>query len=115
MKTTRNFVRSFIELAARMELRKHDFGGGDFLRFMNVHRNTTAIVDHGDAIIDVNRYINLVAVAHQSFVNGVIHNFIDEVMKSPFTGITNVHSWALSDRLQPFQNFYVIRFIVGCF
>src|SRR4029453_3013888 len=115
MKATRNFVRSFIELAASVELRKHDFGGGDFLRFMNVHRNTTAIVDHRNAIIDVNRYINLVAVTYQSFVNGVVHNFIDEVMKSPLTGVTNVHSWTLSDRLQPFQNFYVIRFIIGCF
>ena len=85
-----------------MELRKHDFGGGDLLRFMNVHRNTTAVVDHGDAVVDVNRYINLVAMTDQSLVNGVIHNFVYEVMKSPFTGVTDVHSWALSDRLQPF-------------
>src|SRR5580765_7975855 len=66
MKATGNLVRSFIELAARVELREHDFGGGDFLRLVNIHRNTTAIVDYGNAVIDVNRYINLVAVAGQS-------------------------------------------------
>src|SRR5262245_2499696 len=36
VKTTGNLVRSFIELATRVEFRKHDFGGGDFFRLMNV-------------------------------------------------------------------------------
>ena len=102
VKTARNFVRSFIELAPRVELCKHNLGGGDSFRLMNVHGNTAAIVDYCDAIIDVNRYVNLVAITGQSLVNGVIHNFIYEVMKSPFTGVTDVHSWALSDRFQPF-------------
>src|SRR5215510_12934766 len=113
VQTTGNLVRSFIELTTCVELGKHNFCGGDFFRLMNVHRNSTTIVDHRDAIIDVNRDINLVAITGQSLVNGVVHTFIHEMMKSPFTGVTDVHSGALSDRFQPFQNFYVIRSIVG--
>src|SRR5215831_14516525 len=114
VQTTGNLVRSFIELATRVELRKHDFGSGDFFCLMNIDRNAAAIVDHRDTIIDVNRDINPVAITGQSFVNGVIHNLINEVMKSPFTGVTDVHSRAFSDRFEPFQNLYVIGSVVRC-
>src|SRR4029453_4756283 len=62
VKTAGNFVRSFIELAPRVELCKHNLGGGDFFRLMNVHGNTAAIVDYCDAIMDGNRYLNFVAI-----------------------------------------------------
>src|SRR5215510_1382954 len=68
VQTTGNLVRSFIELATRVELRKHDFGSGDFFCLMNIDRNAAAIVDHRDTIIDMNGYIDLVAVTGQSLV-----------------------------------------------
>ena len=102
MKTAGDFVGGFVELAACMQFREHDLGSGNFFRLMNVHRNTPAIIDNGNAIIDVNRHIDFVAVTCQSFIDGVVDDLIDEVVKSPFAGVTDVHSRTLSDSFQAF-------------
>ena len=69
---------------------------------MNINRNAAAVVDDCNAVIDVNGYINVVAVTRQSLIDGIIDDLIDQMMKSQLARVTDVHSWALSDRLQPF-------------
>ena len=42
----------------------------------------------------------LVTVAGERFVNRVIDNLVDEVMKPAFTGRTDVHAGPLANRLK---------------
>ena len=80
---------------------------------MDIDRNAAAVVDHGDAVVDVNRDFDLVAVSGQRFVDGVVDNFENQMMQTPFAGVADVHAGPLSDRLQAFQNFDVVCFVFG--
>jgi hypothetical protein len=89
VKTAGDFVRGFVELAACMQFREHNLGSRNFFGFMNVHWNTPAIVDNRNAIIDVDRDIDFVAVARQRLIDGVIDDFIDKMMQSPFARVAD--------------------------
>ena len=51
--------------------------------FLNIDRNSTAIVQHGDGIIRVDRHIDLAAETCQRFIDRIVHNLIDQVVKPP--------------------------------
>ena len=70
---------------------------------MNIDRNTTAIVAHRDAAIDVNLYINLVAKSGEMFVDRIVENFEHHVVQAALVRVADVHAGALPDRFQTFQ------------
>jgi hypothetical protein len=71
---------------------------------VEVNRNTTSVVLYGDRVVFVDGYFNVVAIAGESFVDRVVHNFINQVVKSFRTNVTNIHCGALSNGFQTFQN-----------
>ena len=46
-----------------------------------------------------------VAVAGQRFVDGVIDDFVDQVVQAHFAGRADIHGGAQAHRLQTFQHF----------
>ena len=53
----------------------------------------------------------MLAVARQSFVNGVIYDFIDKVVQTGSGGGADIHTGTLAHGLQPFQNLNLIGVI----
>ena len=58
---------------------------------MAIDRNAAAVVDDGDGIVFVNGDVYFVRVAGHRFVDGVVHDFPDEVMQTHFAGRADVH------------------------
>ena len=48
---------------------------------------------------------NFRAVAGESFVDGVVDDFVNEMVKACFTSRTDVHGGPFAHRFQTFQNF----------
>ena len=63
---------------------------------MNIDRDTTAIILYFDRIIFVYDYLDVVTIASQGFVDGVIYYLIHQVMESLFANIADVHGRALA-------------------
>ena len=81
MQSAGNLVRVVIELAAGMEFCQHDFRRRlSFLRH-DLRRNAAAVVDDGYGTIDVDDDMNFRAISRERFVDGVVDNFVDEVVK----------------------------------
>src|SRR5206468_12670781 len=93
VKPARHFVRAFVEFAPGMKLGEHHFGRGDAFRRMNLGRDTTAVVFDRHAAFDMDRHDDAIAEASKSLVHRVIDNFEYEMMETPFSGISDVHSW----------------------
>ncbi len=96
-----------------MEFSQHDFRGGNFFSLMKVDGNTATIVDHRNAIIDVNSHFDRVAMASQRFVDGVIDDFKNEMVETSLARVTDIHAWPFSNGFQAFQNLYVIGIVIG--
>ena len=111
VQTSGYFVRSLIELTAGMQYGHDNFQGWLLLFFVKINRNTTSVILYSDGIIFVDGYFNVVAIAGECFVDRVIHNFINQVVKSFRTNVTNIHRGTLSNSFQTFQNLDVLGWI----
>ena len=83
-----DFVGGAVELTASVQHGHDDLGSRKPLA-IHVHfagRNAAAVVHHGDGVIDVNGDIDAIRETCQRFVNGVVHDFVNEVVQSHVAG-----------------------------
>ena len=64
-----------------------------------VDRNAATVVNHGDGVVDVDCDVNAVGVPSQGFVDGVVDDFIDEMMKTHLSRRSDVHCRTKPDSL----------------
>src|SRR3546814_7663231 len=84
MQAARNLVRIMVELAAGMQLGHDDFGGAamEFVVFVNGGGYASAIVADRYAVIGMDGYDYVVAIAGQGFVDGIIDDLEHHVMQA---------------------------------
>src|SRR3546814_18472472 len=90
-----------VELAAGMQLGHDDFGGAamEFVVFVNGGGYASAIVADRYAVIGMDGYDYVVAIAGQGFVDGIIDDLEHHVMQaSAVGGIPNIHDRATIGR-----------------
>ena len=86
MQTARDFVGFRLKFAACVQ------GGHDHLRrglpfgLVQVHRDTTPVVFHGNAFVGVDDNLDGVAIAGQGLIDGVVHHFVNQVVQTIFRG-----------------------------
>ena len=71
---------------------------------LDIHGDSPAVVHHGDGVVLVDLHQNIGAVARQSLVNGVIHNFIYQVVETGGGSGSDIHARSLPNGLQPLQD-----------
>ena len=104
MQAAGDLVAGTAELAARVQHRHADLDRRAVELWMLVHGKAAAVVPHGDRPVRVNDHPDMVAEACQGLVDGVVHNFINQVVQAAHVGGTDVHAGALADRLEPFEH-----------
>ncbi len=109
MQTAGDLVAVLVELAARVQFGQRDFGGRalGFVLVVHLHtgRNAAAVVDHTDGVVGVDGDQNVVAVAGQGFVDGVVHHLEHQVVQACAVGrVADVHAGALAHCFQALQD-----------
>ena len=74
--------------------------------------NAAAVVHDRHRIIDVDRDVDLVAVAGERLVDRVVHDFVDEVVEPGRTGRADVHRRTLADRLEALEDLDFVGAVV---
>ncbi len=114
VQSTGNLVRRRIEFSASVQRGHHDLRGGNLFA-VDVHivdRNSAAIVDDGDAVVDVDGDFNFCGKTGQGFVDGVVDNFIHQMVQSQVARRSDVHRGTFAHGLHPAKNFDGIGVIV---
>ena len=104
VETAGHLVGAFVELTAGVEHGHDHFEGRTVFFRVHVHGNTSAVVLHYDGVVLTDSYFDVGTIASQGFVDGVVHGFVDQVVKSLFADVTDVHSGALSHGFQAFEH-----------
>ena len=104
VETAGDFVGRVVEFTTGVENGEGDFAGGFLFDGMDIDRNTAAIIRHGDGVIDIDNDFDVAAVAGERFVNGIVDDFIDEMVEAAFMCVANIHGRAFADGFQAFQN-----------
>ncbi|MDQ0588446.1 hypothetical protein QFZ47_002555 [Variovorax paradoxus] len=109
VQATRHLVAVLVELAAGMQLGERDFSGRTLGLVLVVHLhaggNAAAVVGDGNRVVAVDGDDDVVAVAGQRLVDGVVDHFEHQVVQARAVGgIADVHARALAHRLEPFED-----------
>ena len=103
VQTARVFIGTLAELAARMEIREHEFECGDFEFRMDVHRNAAAVVLNRAGSIDMNGDIDFRAEACQVFVDRVVEHLEHAMVQAAFICRPDIHAGALAHAGEAFE------------
>src|SRR5262249_30741498 len=76
---------------------------------MRVDRDAAAIVVHDDAAIGMELELDAAGMAGHGFVHRIVEDFGDEVVEGALVGAADIHAGAAADRLQPFEDFDILR------
>jgi hypothetical protein len=79
---------------------------------MEINRDAATVVDHGDRVVDMDGDVDLVAEAGQRFVDRVIDDFVDQVVKPGRAGRSDVHRGALANGFEPLENLDFVRTVI---
>ena len=94
-----DLVGVLVELAARVEHGHHDLDGGQPHLRVDAHRDATPVVRDRDRVVRVDHDVNMVAVARERLVDGVVDDLVDEVVQTADAHVADVHGGALADGL----------------
>ena len=92
MQATGHFVRVFVELAAGMQQRHRHFDTGHVFGLVDANRNAAAVIFDANGIVHVDDNIHPGGVAGECFVDGVVDNFVHEVMQTTCGCGADVHT-----------------------
>ena len=116
MKTSGYLISSAAEFTSCMKDRVDDFHCRYSHLRMVVHRHSSPVILHHDWIILLNCNIYSFTVSCQSFVNTVIHDFVNKMMKSLRTGASYIHTRSFSHSFKSFKYLNLRRVILSvCF
>ena len=97
-----------------MELGHDDLGGRNAFVPMDLRRDAASVVVHRHGAVSIERHIDLVAIAREGFVDGVVDNLIDHVVQArAVIGVADIHARTLADGVEAFQHFDGLGAVIG--
>ena len=106
-------VRAAAELAAGVQLGHDDLDAGEAGLGLDVDRDAAAVVPHLDGAVVVQDHLDVVAVAPEGLVHGVVDDLPEAVHQATAVGRPDVHARALAHCLEPLEDEQVPRGVVG--
>jgi hypothetical protein len=81
VQTARHLVAATVtELAARVKNREHDLGGRPALLLVHVDGDAAPVVRDRDRVVRMDRDVDVVGLAGERLVDGVVHHLVDQVV-----------------------------------
>ena len=81
---------------------------------MNIDRDTPPVISHSTTTIRQQLDQHHRPIAGNSFVDTVVSDLFDQVVRPVIAGRTDVHAGSLANRLQAFQDLDLTGIIVIC-
>ena len=103
MQTTGIFISALAELAARVQIRQHELDRRHLELRMHVDRNAAAVVPDRNRAVDMDRDVDLGAIAGQMFVDRVVEHLENAMVQPAFIGVADIHAGPFPDRLQTLE------------
>ena len=112
VQTAGDLVGVVVELAAGVQHGQDDLGRRFALGGVHVGRDAAAVVDNGHRAVGVDGDADLVAVAGQGLVDGVVDDLVDQVVQAGAGGGADVHGRPLADGGKSFQDLDIVRAVI---
>ena len=111
VQTAGHFISAAAEFATGMKDGIDNFQCRFSGLFLNIYRDSTSIVLNADNIPVLNGYGDIMTIPGKRFINSVVHNLVNQMMKTGRRGGPDIHTRSFSYCFQPFQNLNLRRII----
>ena len=111
VETARDLVAVVVELAAGVQDGQDDFRRR-LAALVTIDRDAAAVVDDRDRVVDVDRDVDLIAVAGERLVDGVVDDLVDEMVQAGRARRPDSIAGPLADRLETFEDLDLRRAVV---
>ena len=101
------------ELAAGVEHGHDDLQGRDAHLLVDVDRDAATVILNADRVIRVDGDGNLVAVAGEGFVDGVVDDFPEHLVQAALAVVADVHAGPLADGLEAFEDLDLVGIVIA--
>jgi len=101
------------ELAAGVQLGQYDLDGRLALPDHDVRRDAAAVVHHLDPAVRLQGDLDVVGVAGQCLIDGVVDDLPDQVVQTALTGGADIHAGALAHCLETLEDCDGTRVVGG--
>ena len=91
VQTAGNLVRVLVKLAPGTNLGHDDLKGADALLFVHVDGDATSVVRDANSVVFRDGHCDRVAVAGKRFVNGVVDDFVHQMVQASDSHVSDVH------------------------
>ena len=110
----RDLVGVAVELAPRVQHGHDDFRRGAPFLLVDVHGNAASVVADADRIVGMDDHVDVVAVAGERLVDGVVGHLEHHVVQAAAVpGVADIHPGALAHRFETLENLDVCRIVCG--
>ena len=114
VEASRDLVAAAVaELAAGVQDGQDDLRGGPALLLVHVDRDPAAVVGHAHRVVRVDDDLDLVGLAGERLVDGVVDDLVDQVMQPARARRADVHARALSNGLEALEDGDVLGVVGG--
>ena len=113
MQPARGRIRLPAELAARVQRRQDHLQRAQFAKLrMRIDRNAAPVIAHRQPVPLFQRHLDEAGVACHRLIHRVVENFRRQMMQRGLIRPADIHTRALTDRLQPLQDLNVLRRVI---
>ena len=112
VKASGNLISSAAEFTAGMKHSKNNLNCRYTCLGVKINRHSTSVIDNGDGIVLIYLYLNGSTESCQGFIDGVVYDLIDQMMKSSVGCRSNIHTRSFADCFQSLQNLYLFCTVV---
>lgn len=106
VQTAGHFIGVIVEFTARVQHGHDHFRSRNALFRVNTGRDATPVILHGYGVIGMNGDDNVFTVTRERFVDSVIYHLEYHVVQTgAVIRVADIHTRALTHRIQPFQDF----------
>jgi hypothetical protein len=96
-----------------VEDRHDDLEGRNAHLLVLVDGNAASVVGDAHRIVGMNRHLDRVAVAGKGLVDGVVEDFLKELVQAPLAVVADVHARTLADGFQSLENLDLIGVVIA--
>ena len=107
-----HLISAAAELAAGVQDGIHHLQGGLPRLGLYIHRDAPAVVRNPDGVVLQNLHGDVVAVARQGLVDGVVHNLVHQMVQARGRRGADIHARALTHGFQPLQHLDLRRAVL---
>ena len=104
MKSSWNFISTFIKLSSSMEHSIYGFKCRLSGFRMNIYRDSTTIIMNRYRTIFIENSTNIFTVSSECLIYCIVYNFLNHMMKSSTISTPNIHTRSLSYRFKSLEN-----------